>query len=259
MRARWCSLAAVAGLALLVLAGCGTHGFAAPLAKPMTIALPASGASQSPGTATLTPMHATRFIAYYKGRQVPNTGAATPVLIRQGSCTGPAIAAVTDGASELLNAQGAGSVVASQPDPAGGVDVAVDPDTNLYVVVYDHPSDATAPVVACGNALSGRQQYFDLYEADRGSAGIALGTALMSPIVATRVNIALSQPATGVYQFALNQDSCGGASLLRGSVESGATSAQAVVFRPLDARRWWLSVTSTGGQPMCVPVEVVSK
>lgn len=251
MRSRWCSVLALLVLTLIAFAGCGTHGYAAPLAKPISITLPASGASQSLGGATFTPIHATRFVAYYKGHQVPNTGAATPVVIRQGGCAGPTIAAVTDGASAILNATAASALPQAQPDPAGGVDLAVDPSANLYVVVVAHPNDASASIVACGNPLSGRQQYFDLYEATRGSAGIALGTALMSPIVATRLDIALAQPAASVYQFAVHQGSCDGASLLAGTIDTGATRAQSVVFQTLDTHSWWLSLEPASGQPLC--------
>lgn len=254
MRSRWWSVLAFLALALVALAGCGTHGYAAPLAKPLTMTLSASGSAQSLGSATFTPMHATRFVAYYRGHQVPNTGAATPVAIRRGSCTGPTIAAVTDGTTALFGATDAGSRAISQPDPAGGVDVAVDPDASLYVVVFDHPNDASASIVACGNPLSGRQQYFDLYEATRGSAGIGLGTALMSPIVATRLDIALSQPASAGDDFSVRQGSCDGEPLLAGTIGAGATSARAVVFRSLDTQSWWLNLAPHGGQSLCARV-----
>lgn len=254
MRSRWYSVVTLVGIGLLALAGCGTHGYAAPLAKPVTIALSAPGESQSLGIATFTPIHATRFVAYYKGHQIPNTGAANPAIIREGSCTGPAVAPLTDGTSEILNAQGASSSAATQPDPSGGEDIAVNPGSNWYVVVFDHPNDAAAPIVACGNALSDRQQYFDLYEAARGSAGIALGTALMSPIVATRLDITLDKQATSVYQLAVSQSNCQGAAIWTGTIERGASSKSSVIFRPLDAQSWWLSMSSTNGRPDCVKV-----
>ena len=254
MRSRRCSILALLALALVMIAGCGTHGYAAPLAKPVTLTLTAAGATQPYGTATFTPVHATRFVAYFKGQQVPSAGAKTPVVVRQGGCLGPTIAALTDGASALPGAPLTGSTVQAQPDSAGGIDIAVAPGSDLYVVVFDHPNDPVAQILACGSPLSERQQYFDLYEAARGSAGIALGTALMSPIVATRLDITLTQPAVEAEQFAVRSGSCDGAPIFTGAIAASATQAGGVLFRPLDTRDWWLSFTAGTGQPVCSKV-----
>lgn len=250
MPARKISLLTLLGLALVLIAGCGTHGYAAALAKPVTVSLTTSG-GQSIGSAAFTPIHATRFVAYYKGHQVPLTGAANPVEVRQGGCLGPTVAALSDGTTSLPGTPVAGSPAAIQPDSAGGMDVAIEPGAQWYIVVFDHPNDPSAQIVACGNALSDRQQYFDLYEASRGSAGIALGTALMAPIVATRLDISLAQPVSARELFAIHEASCGGVELASGTIAGGATSGGAIIFRPLDTHSWWLSLTTSAGQTLC--------
>jgi hypothetical protein len=254
MPARKLSLFALLGLALVLVSGCGTHGYAAALAKPITMSLTTPDGGQSLGSAAFTPIHATRFVAYYKGQQVPLTGAANPVEVRQGSCLGPIVAALTDGAAALPSTATTVARALTAVDPAGGVDVAVEPGAQWYVVVFDHPNDPSAQIVACGNPLSGRQQYFDLYEASRGSAGIALGTALMAPIVATRLDIALAQPASADDRFAVHEASCGGAEVGGGTVATNAKSGGVVIFRPLDTHNWWLSMTTTAGQTICSQV-----
>ncbi|HKV84478.1 MAG TPA: hypothetical protein VJN88_07980 [Ktedonobacterales bacterium] len=250
MPARKISLLTLLGLALVLVAGCGTHGYAAALAKPVTVRLSTTG-GQSVGSAAFTPIHATRFVAYYKGHQVPLTGATNPVEVRKGSCLGPTVAALSDGVAAQLNTPVAGSPAAIQPDPAGGMDVAIEPGAQWYIVVFDHPNYPSAQIVACGNALSGRQQYFDLYEASRGSAGIALGTALMAPIVATRLDISLTQTVSAQERFAVHEASCGGAEFASGTVAGGGTSGGAIIFRPLDTHNWWLSLTTSAGQTTC--------
>jgi hypothetical protein len=254
MPARRLSLFALIGLALVLVAGCGTHGYAAALAKPITISLTASGGGQSLGSAAFTPVHATRFVAYYKGHQTPLTGAANPVVVRQGSCLGPTVAALTDGAAALPSTATTVARAVTAADPAGGVDVAVEPGAQWYVVVFDHPNDPAAKIVACGNPLSDRQQYFDLYEASRGSAGIALGTALMAPIVATRLEVTLAQPASADQRFAVHEASCGGAEVGGGTIAANATSGGVVIFRPLDTHNWWLHMTTATGQTTCSQV-----
>lgn len=254
MRSRRSLTLALMGLGLVALAGCGTHGYAAALAKPVTRALVASGSSQPYASATFTPVHATRFVAYYKGQQVSSTDASNPVVIRQGSCQGPTLAAITDGATSDLGAATVSPAPATEPDSAGGVDVAVEPGSNLYVVVFDRPNDPAAQIVACGSPLSDRQQYFDLYEATRGSAGIALGTALMSPIVATQLDVSLASPAASAEQFVVRQGGCDGAPVATATAQSGSATARAVIFRSLDAQGWWITTAPKTGPALCAHV-----
>src|SRR5260370_4227481 len=111
----------------LAVASCGTQGYAPALGKPAHVDL------GSAGSATLTPMHAMRVVAYYKGKLLPATGAATPAELHRDSCGGPLVAALTDGAPT----SGARAGAPTMPDPDGGLAVAVDPGAQRYLVVYD--------------------------------------------------------------------------------------------------------------------------
>src|SRR5579859_3552357 len=84
-------------LVVLALAGCGTHGLAAPLASPVSVSLVAQGASQRAGTASLTPFDALHVAPFYRGSAIPVTGAPHPAQLRAGSCIGPFVAALSDG------------------------------------------------------------------------------------------------------------------------------------------------------------------
>src|SRR5258708_35361289 len=75
----------------LAVASCGTQGYAPPLGKPAHVAF------GSAGSATLTSIHALRVVAYYKGKQLPATGAATPPELPRDSCSAPFVAARPDG------------------------------------------------------------------------------------------------------------------------------------------------------------------
>ncbi len=229
----------------LAVASCGTQGYAPPLGKPAHVAIGSAGA------ATLTPIHALRVVAYYKGKLLPATGAATPAELHRDSCDGPFVAALTDGTPT----SGAHAAVPTTPDPDGGLDVAVDPGAQWYVVVYDRANDPPAQVVACGHPLSGRQQYFDLYTAAKGSSGIALGTALVSPITATRIDISLSGGAAASQStWAVHTASCDGAALAQGTISPGGTTGAGVVFATPGATPWWVTLASEGGAPMCAEV-----
>jgi hypothetical protein len=229
----------------LAVASCGTQGYAPPLGKPAHVAL------GSAGSATLTPMHALRVVAYYKGKQLPATGAATPAELHRDSCSGPFVAALTDGAP----AAGAHAAAPTMPDPDGGLDVAVDPGAQWYVVVYDRANDPHAQVVACGHPLSGRQQYFDLYTAAKGSNGIALGTVLVSPITATRIDVSLTAGASASQStWAVHAAHCDGVALAQGTIVPGGTTGAAVVFATPGATPWWVTLAPVGGAPVCAEV-----
>src|SRR5262249_51723792 len=152
---------------------------------------------------------------YFGGHAIPLSGAKTPAQIRQNACTGPAVANLSDGIPVGIATPAAGEPPATQPDPAGGLDVAIEPGAQWYVVVYDHANDPNAAIGACGPPLSPNRQYFDLFQAAQGPNGIALGTALFDPIVATRIDLAVSDASLGAHPtaWALHSASCAGTAL----------------------------------------------
>jgi hypothetical protein len=244
-------LSALVGVVCLALAACGSHGVAAQLGRPVTMSLAQSGGSGAVGTVTFTPTHATHVAAYYAGHAIPLTGAQNPAQIRQGACTGPLVVNLSDGIPPALMraAQPAAvSTPATASDPGGGLDVAIEPSDQWYIIVYNHANDPDAAIVACGHPLSGSRQYFDLYQAAVGPNGIALGTALFDPIVATRVDLALNAPSAAAHPttWSLHNAGCSGPSLASGTVPAGSTSTSGVAFRPLDTSNWWMSVTQSG-------------
>lgn len=240
-------------LSVLVLSGCGTHGLAAPLAKPASAKLLASGASQPSGTVTLEPFTGVHIVPNYRGQVIPLTGAQHPVQLREGSCVGPFIAALSDG-NVITPANNGGATTppaATQPDPHGGMDVDVAPSANLYVVVIDHPNDPNAPIVACGNPLSGSRQYFDLYPPAEGSNGIGRGTALMEPLSFTHLMVTLNSATTAPATWAIHTGSCAGATLATGTIPASKSTGSGVVFQQLQAGAWWVSVASAGAPSLC--------
>ncbi len=232
----------------LALMGCGTQGYAPGLGKAATVALAGAGGSQSLGSATFTPFYAAHIATYYEGKQVPYAGALTPVELRSGDCTGKPVAALTEATSAPIPG---GLAVAA--DANSGVDVATATNGNLYIVVRARANDASAPLLACGHPLSQRQQYFDLYTPSQGANGYALGIALMQPILATRVSVALTTPSATAATWAVRTGSCSGAVLAQGQIAAGARDASGVVFAALDAGHWRLTLTS-GGQTLCQTV-----
>ncbi len=227
------------------LAGCGTHGSAGSLPPVAHATLSAQGSHQQAGTATLTPFYGGRIVAYLAGHQIPYANAANPVQLRSGSCGGPVLAALTaDAPGPSGNA--AQSAPVTRPDPAGGTDIALDPDQSWYVVVLDHAGDPQAAAIACGNPLSGERQYFDLYPPDVGSNGTARGMALLQPQIDTRVAVTLSQPAGQNESWTLHQQSCGGPVVANGTVTSGATTGQGVAFAAPAHSSWWISTGTSG-------------
>ncbi|HLJ80751.1 MAG TPA: hypothetical protein VKT52_04625 [Ktedonobacterales bacterium] len=240
-------------VSLLVLTGCGTHGLAAPLTKPAHASLVASGASQPSGTATLEPFTGVHIVPNYRGQVIPLTGAQHPAQLREGSCVGPFIAALSDG-NVITPANNGGTTTppaATQPDPHGGMDVDVAPSASLYVVVIDHPNDPNAAIVACGNPLSSSRQYFDLYPPAEGSNGIGRGTALMEPLDSTHVTVTLNSAATAPATWAVHTGSCDGATLVTGTIPADKSAGSGVIFQSLQAGAWWVSVASTGGPSLC--------
>lgn len=251
LRGRFARVAVLAPLvALLGLAACGSQGYAPGLGKAATVALVGAAGSASLGSARFTPFYAAHIATYYKGDAVPYRSAQTPVELRQDSCTGKPLAALTEAtAAPIAN----GLPVAV--DAKSGVDVAVALSENLYVVVRERANDAMAPELACGHPLSGRRQYFDLYTPGQGSNGYSLGIALTEPIVAARVAVTLASPAATAMTWAVRADSCGGQPLAQGTIAAGATSASGIVFAALNPGHWRLTLaTGDGAQRACATV-----
>ena len=253
MRLRSISFVTLLGalvVAATLLAGCGSHGNAAPLGAAGHANLPAGGAGQPSGSVIFTPFYATHIVPYYQGRAVALAGASHPVLLVQGNCGGRFVAALTDGVP--APAQPPSPPVATAPDPNGGVDVAVASSADLYVEVLDHPNDPHAVIVACGHPLSGLRQFFDLFPPAQGSNGVGRGTALMEPLAATR--LAMRLPA-GWFSLSagwtLHIGSCSGAAIASGQIRPGESPVEGVVFRPLDTQHWWLSIDGGPAGPVC--------
>lgn len=249
----WLTLLGALVAAAALLAGCGSHGQAAPLGDAGHATLPARGGTpaSAAGSATFTPFYATHVVPYYEGHDVTQTDSRHPVLLVQGNCGGPLVAPLTDGVPAPVKQPN--PPIATAPDPAGGWDVAVADSTNLYVEVLDHPNDPNAGIAACGHPLSGLRQFFDLFPANQGSNGIGRGTALMEPVTATRLEIKLP---SGWYSlsstWSIHTGSCSGAELASGSIQPGASQVEGVIFRPLDTQRWWLSVSGGANtNPVC--------
>ncbi len=237
-------------LALLALAACGSQGYASPLGKPATVALAGAAGAQSQGSATFTPFYAAHIATYYKGKLVPYNGAQTPVELRDSDCTGKPLAALTAATAAPI-----ASDLAVVPDAKGGVDVAIEPSVNLFVVVRQQANDASAPILACGDPLSGRKQFFNLYLATEGPNGYSLGIVLMEPLIATRVNVALASPTATTTTWAVRSGSCSGVALAQGQIAAGAKDASGVIFATLDASHWRLTLAdASGAQTLCKPL-----
>jgi hypothetical protein len=134
------------------------------------------------------------------------------------------------------------------------MDVSVAPNANLYVVVLRTTADPSVAgtILACGAPLSGRSQYFDLYPPQTGNAGIGLGTALMSPIVATRLDFTVSG-GQGVHPtaWAAHTGSCAGAVLASGQVKTNTSTLRGVIYQSLGAHPWWITLTLVDGETLC--------
>jgi hypothetical protein len=250
LSSRWSPLA-VAGLVVLTLvglSGCGTQGYAPSLRGPEHATLSSTSERRSQASVLLTPFDALHVIVYYRGDKLPTSGSPTPAQLRENSCVGPLVAPIAGGDS-----QSAGTADYAA-DPAGGMDVSVEPSANLYVVVLSTTSDPTAAsaILACGAPLSGRSQYFDLYPPQTGNAGIGLGTALMSPIVATRLDFTVSSGA-GAPSLAweAHTGSCTGAVLASGQIKANAARPSGVIYQSLGAHPWWITLALVDGETLC--------
>lgn len=246
---RWAARFALVAplLALLTLAACGSQGYAPPLGKSATVALASASGGQPLGSATFTPIYGAHIVTYYKGKPVPYASAQTPVELRDGSCTGKTLAALTQATAAPVT-----SDLVVTPVPNNGVDVSKVTSANLFVVVRQQANDPNAPAIACGNPLSERKQYFNLYPPETGSNGYSLGLVLMEPILATRVNVALSSPAADATTWAVRSGSCSSAPLAQGQIAAGAKAASGVIFSALDASHWRLTLSdASGAQTLC--------
>ncbi len=230
---------------VLILTACGTKGYAPPLGTTTHAILADIKTSQTLGNATFTPFYAMHATVYYKGQAVPTTGAPTPAQLRKGSCFGPVVAALTDGTPKADTIP-----AATQADPSGGMYVALQLSADWYITVLKRPNDATAPVVACGNPLSERRQYFDLYPPAVGNGGTALGAALVEPIVATRVHIALQSGAPPVAQWTIHSGSCSGPAI----GGSNTSDTDGIVFGVVGSDAW-LTTQLTNGTATCGQVK----
>ena len=241
-------------LVVAVLAGCGTQGYAAALGKPAHASFTSAHNKPSLGAVTLTPFYALHAVTYYHGIVVRYTNTQTPVELRRGACNGPLVTSLTRATAQPLPASAQGITV--QPDSTNhGVNVALEASTDLWVVVRAQANNPNAAILACGNPLTGRQQYFDLYPPSVGSNGTALGMALLSPLIATRVQVTLAQPTGGPVTWVVRAGGCAGAVLDTGQIAAGKTTASDVIFQSLDATQWRVSLTPAGQPAVCEPLD----
>ncbi|MFI5274168.1 MAG: hypothetical protein ACHQ4H_14125, partial [Ktedonobacterales bacterium] len=149
--------------------------------------------------------------------------------------------------------QAAATGVAEMPASDGGMDVDVPAAADLYVIVLVRPNDPTASEVACGNPLSDRRQYFDLYPPTNNS--IATGNALFDPITVTHV--AISPAGDGATQaipssWTVRQGSCDGAVLGNGEIARGSSAPYGgTVFAALAPVSWWVTLRFANGAVVC--------
>lgn len=269
MRARRSTpLLSVLGCMLaLIVAGCGSRGYAPALGASARATLTETTSHQAVANVALVPFDAMRIAAYYRGVALPLTGAQTPAIVRSGGCLGPVVAALTDGVpsglatqaaaatTATVAAQSAPALAATLPDPSGGLDIALAPSADWYVAVLERANDPSARVVACGHPLTGRRQYFDLYPPNVGSSGVARGTALLDPIVATRVTFTPSSAHSiaGATRWEVRNGGCAGTVLASAPLASTPTAAltSLVVFHPLDSAHWWVTLTLAHGANAC--------
>jgi hypothetical protein len=226
---------------LLALAGCGTQGAAPTLGKAAT----ATFGGALPGSLTLTPIASTHVVVYYLGKLIPYAGATTPVELRQGSCDGKVIAALTEATAAPPPAGAA--PVAQAGDGAKGVDVAAVVDVNVYVVILAHANDPNAAQLACGAPLNDKRQFFDLFTPGQGPNGAQLGLALIEPQVATRAQVRLSAPAPAALTWSVyGSGACTGTPLAQGQIAQGGASGASVIFAATPASGWSVALAPTG-------------
>ncbi len=225
-------------------AACGSHGSAGALGAPAHVAL-AWQDGQSAGSATLTPFYAMHVVAYLGANPISYQDAKQPAQLRKGDCNGAVLAALTADAPIPSGTQ----PLVTQPDAAGGVNVAVAPSGDLWVTVLDAAS-ASASIFACGHPISGNKQFFDLLSVTPSPTGLllghTLGTALTEPIVASHLDVDLAQAPSGSLAWALRSGSCTGGTVASGQFPTGATRG-AIIFHAPDTAAWRLTVTSGAG------------
>lgn len=249
---RWSRIAAAClGLlaALLALAGCGSQGYAPPLTNVVHVTLPGNGAAHPGGSATLTPTYGGHYVVYLQGKQVPYHDPATPIELRRGSCTGPVIGALSDNAPAMAQPP------IMQPAANNGANVTIAPAADVYVVVLAQAGNPKAPAFACGNPLSERRQYFELWPAGADET-VGIGTVLSESLVSTKVDISLDAPATAAAPVAwsIRSGSCTGATVASGTFAGGAATASGFIFQPLAGDKWWMTLAPAGQQGSCVKV-----
>jgi hypothetical protein len=237
-------VALVGSLVALVLAACGSHGTAPALASAAHVKLVAQGSGQAAGTGTLTPEYATHVITYLGSQPQPYSGAKYPVQVRTGACDGAVAAALTDNAPGPTS----GQAPAAHADPAGGTDVAMQVNDGYWVTLLTPgvQGGASASLYACGTPLSGLRQYFDLQRVGPGTNGLVVGSAMIDPIIASRLDVDLSQTPSSAVHWSIHSDRCTGSQVASGQFPSGATHG-AVIFHAPDTQHWWLAVMSGDG------------
>lgn len=240
-RGLWPSLALL--LTLTALVACGSHGTAPPLTSSAHATLTPTGGGQPIAMATFTSLYATRVVPYYKGVPVPYTGAPVAVQLRKDSCGGPILAPLTAGAPSDITA-GASAPLVVRQSPQGGVVVNIAPSASLWITVLARNADPKAAIVACGHPLSEKRQYFDLYDASKGEAGIAFGTALTDPVLASQLDLTFSKPvASGQVHWSVRAESCTGTEIASGAYPANAPQ-KGVIFASADTAHWWLTVSA---------------
>lgn len=234
---------------LMALSACGTHGVAPQLTQAAHVALSwqvgGASSSGSAGSATLTPFYATHIVVYKGADAIPYKHPATPLQLRNGDCSGPVLAPLTDNAPVPAGTR----PPLVWPDGAGGVDVAEAPSGQLWLALLGSPG-ANPVVLACGHPLSGNKQYFDLLSVTEQNGQLFLGhtlaTALSEPIIASHVDVKLAQAGTGSVMWTVHSGSCTGSTVASGQFPANATS-DGTLFEQPNTSQWWLSVTTGSG------------
>ncbi len=253
-------LTVLLALCLMLIAACGTHGAPPTLPKAVKLTLAPAGDVQLSGTIDFTPLAAMRVAIYFHGALIPTTGAKTPAQLRIGGCYKPITAPLTDGNIPEVAIPGVSTPVATNwpplhPDPAGGVDVPFASGADRFVTVTARPNDPTAPVVDCGQPLSGNEQYFDLYPPEQGSNSIATASALVVPLSATRVTLAVKDGDAKLQPtaWAIHSGSCTGKTIDGGTIGADGAASQ-IVYAALNASTWQVVVTHSNGEATCYPL-----
>jgi hypothetical protein len=75
----------------------------------------------------------------------------------------------------------------------------------------------------------------------------------MSPIVATRLDFTLGSGGVArPTQWQVHSGSCTGAALASGQIKSGVASGPSgIIYQPLGAHPWWITLSLIGGQTLC--------